>query len=66
VGDDDGIVVGSEEELAAVLDAAEALQATEASMLAAIQAGESLFSRLDYEEHLARLRAGEVSALSFV
>jgi 4-hydroxy-4-methyl-2-oxoglutarate aldolase len=66
VGDDDGIVVGSEDELAAVLDAAEALQATEASMLAAIQAGESLFSRLDYEEHLARLRAGEVSALSFV
>ena len=65
VGDDDGIVVGSADELAAVLDAAEALQATEASMLTAIQAGESLFSRLDYEEHLARLRAGEESALSF-
>ena len=66
VGDDDGIVVGSPEELAAVLDAAEALQATEASMLASIQAGESLFSRLDYEEHLARLRAGEESSLSFL
>jgi 4-hydroxy-4-methyl-2-oxoglutarate aldolase len=66
VGDDDGIVVGSPEELAAVLDAAEALQATEASMLAAIQGGESLFSRLDYDEHLARLRAGEESALRFV
>ena len=66
VGDDDGIVVGSADELAAVLDAAEALQVAEASMLAAIQGGESLFSRLDYEQHLARLKAGEVSALRFV
>ena len=65
VGDDDGIVVGSADELAAVLDAAEALQATEASLLAAIQGGESLFSRLDYEQHLARLQAGEESALQF-
>ena len=66
VGDDDGIVVGSAEALAAVLDGAEALQRTEASMLAAIRAGTSLFERLDYEEHLARLRAGEDSALSFL
>ena len=66
VGDDDGIVVGTPDELAAVLDAAEALQVTEASMLASIQAGESLFSRLDYDEHLARLRAGEDSSLSFL
>ena len=49
-----------------MLDAAEALQATEASMLAAIQGGQSLFSRLDYDEHLARLRAGEESACSFL
>jgi 4-hydroxy-4-methyl-2-oxoglutarate aldolase len=66
VGDDDGIVVGSPDELAAVLAAAEALQATEASLLASIQAGESLFSRLDYEQHLARLRAGEESSLRFL
>ena len=66
VGDDDGIVVGSPDELSAVLDAADALQATEASMLAMIQSGDSLFSRLDYEEHLARLRAGEDSSLSFL
>ena len=49
-----------------MLDAAEALQATEASMLASIQAGESLFSRLDYEQHLARLRAGDESSLRFL
>ncbi len=66
VGDDDGIVVGSADALAAVIDAAEALQRTEAGMLAAIRSGTSLFERLDYEEHLARLRAGEESALSFL
>ena len=66
VADDDGIVVGSPDALAAVLEAAEALQRTEASMLAAIRSGTSLFERLDYEEHLARLRAGEDSSLSFL
>ena len=66
VGDDDGIVVGPEAELAAVLDAAEALQGTEAGMLAGIRSGTGLFERLDYDEHLARLRAGEDSALRFL
>jgi 4-hydroxy-4-methyl-2-oxoglutarate aldolase len=54
VGDDDGIVVGTADELAAVLDAAEALQATERSILAAIQSGTSLFERL--ERHAGGLR----------
>jgi regulator of RNase E activity RraA len=66
VGDDDGIVVGSADALAAVLDAAEALQRLEAGMLASIREGTSLFERLDYEEHLTRLRAGEDSSLSFL
>jgi regulator of RNase E activity RraA len=66
VGDDDGLVVGSADALAAVLDAAEALQGLEASMLASIRSGTGLFERLDYDEHLARLRAGEDSALSFL
>lgn len=66
VGDDDGIVVGSPEALAAVIEAAEALQATEASMLAAIRSGRSLFERLDFEDHVGRLRAGEESALHFL
>jgi regulator of RNase E activity RraA len=66
VGDDDGIVVGSADALAAVLEAAEALQRTEAGMLASIRSGTSLFERLDYEEHLARLRAGEDSKLNFL
>jgi hypothetical protein len=40
-------VVGSADELAAVLDAAEALQATERSILAGIREGRSLFERLE-------------------
>ena len=66
VGDDDGIVAGSPDALAAVLDAAEALQVTEAGMLTAIRSGISLFDRLDFDEHLARRRAGEESALQFL
>jgi regulator of RNase E activity RraA len=66
VGDDDGIVVGSEEELAAVVDAAEALQGVEARMLASIRSGTGLFDHLDYDEHLGRLRAGEKSGLRFL
>ena len=54
VGDDDGIVIGTADELAAVLEAAEALQATERSILAGIQSGTSLFERL--ERHAGGLR----------
>ena len=66
IGDDDGIIVGTPEQLAEAIDAVEALQATEASMLADIRGGRSLFERLDFEEHVARLRAGEDSALHFL
>jgi 4-hydroxy-4-methyl-2-oxoglutarate aldolase len=54
VGDDDGIVIGTADELAAALEAAEALQATERSILAAIRSGASLFERL--ERHAGGLR----------
>lgn len=50
VGDDDGIVVGTPAELAAVVDDAEALQATERSILAGIRAGTGLFERLERHE----------------
>jgi 4-hydroxy-4-methyl-2-oxoglutarate aldolase len=54
VGDDDGIVIGTVDELAAALEAAEALQATERSILAGIRSGTSLFERL--ERHAGGLR----------
>jgi 4-hydroxy-4-methyl-2-oxoglutarate aldolase len=54
VGDDDGIVIGTADELAAALEAAAALQATERSILAGIRSGTSLFERL--ERHAGGLR----------
>ena len=47
VGDDDGLVVGTAEQFEGALEAAEALQATERSILAGIRAGVSLFDRIE-------------------
>merc|ERR1719375_599762 len=54
LGDDDGVVVCSGEELEEWLPAAEAIQRTEADMLAHIRGGGSLFDRIpNFDEHLA-------------
>jgi regulator of RNase E activity RraA len=65
VGDDDGVVVAAEEEIAAVIDAAEAIQAREGRLRAAIAAGGSLFDALNVDEHVAALAAGRESRLVF-
>lgn len=65
LGDDDGLVVGSEQEIGANLDGAEEIQSRERALQRAIAAGGSLFDHLNYDEHLAALRAGEASALRF-
>jgi regulator of RNase E activity RraA len=65
LGDDDGIVVATEEEVLAVLDGAEAIQAREEALRAAIEAGASLFDSLNYDEHVAALRDGRDSGLAF-
>ena len=65
VGDDDGIVVGSVAELAAVIDAAEGLQRTEEALCSDIGRGVPLFDRLNFDEHVAALERGEDSSLSF-
>ena len=65
MGDDDGLVVATEEELKAVLDAAEAIQRREEALRTAITAGSSLFDSLNYDEHLAAVRAGRDSKLTF-
>jgi len=65
LGDDDGIVVASTDELAGVLDAAETIQRREEALQTAIAAGASLFDHLNYDEHLAALEAGEDSRLAF-
>jgi 4-hydroxy-4-methyl-2-oxoglutarate aldolase len=64
-GDDDGLVVGTAEEIEAVLEAAETIQQREEALRDAIAAGESLFDHLDYDEHLAALEAGRDSRLTF-
>ncbi|HEY5822353.1 MAG TPA: RraA family protein [Propionibacteriaceae bacterium] len=64
LGDDDGIVVGSETEFAAAIDRAGAIQSGEAGLRARIEAGTSLFATMNYDEHVARLAAGQDSALS--
>lgn len=65
VGDDDGIVVLSDAELDAALEAAESIQRREGVMRSAIQDGTSLFEQLNFSEHVENLRAGRPSALTF-
>ena len=65
LGDDDGVVVGTLDEMDAALEAAETIQQREQALQAAIAGGESLFDHLNYDEHLAALEAGRDSRLAF-
>ena len=65
VGDDDGLVVGSEEEFGAAVDAAEAIEARERDLRARMLDGVSLFDAMNYDEHLAALRDGRPGGLAF-
>lgn len=65
LGDDDGIVVGSEDELWQALDGAEVIQQRETALRRAIEAGESLFDHLNVDEHVVALRDGRDSKLTF-
>lgn len=65
VGDDDGLVVGSEEELGAAVDRAEAIEAMEKGLQARMLDGVSLFDVMNYDEHLAALRHGRPGGLAF-
>jgi hypothetical protein len=64
-GDDDGIVVAGEAELVALIDAAEAIQKTEAQIVARMERGESLTSMLNFEAHYRAIEAGRDSRLAF-
>ena len=65
LADDDGVVVGSVDEIAAAIDGAEAIQTREEGLRAAIEAGESLFDHLNVDEHVAALRDGRDTKLAF-
>lgn len=64
LGDDDGIVVGREDEFAEALERATAIANCGADLRDAIQAGESLCSRLNLQSHVAALEAGRESTLT--
>jgi len=65
VGDDDGIIVGSAPDFAAIVDIAEAIQTREKALRISIEGGYSLFEAMNFTEHAARLRNGEDSKLAF-
>ena len=64
-GDDDGLLIASEERIAAALDTAEAIGRTERTILAAQARGEALHSLTNYDDHVAALDRSESSALQF-
>jgi 4-hydroxy-4-methyl-2-oxoglutarate aldolase len=65
LGDDDGIVVATEAELAAAIDKAEAIQFAEDALCSSVANGVSLFDKLNFDEHVKNLRAGKASSLIF-
>jgi len=64
-GDDDGIVVASEAQLAALIGVGEQIQQLEADVVARMERGESLLAMLNFEEHLRAIEAGRESKLKF-
>jgi 4-hydroxy-4-methyl-2-oxoglutarate aldolase len=65
LGDDDGIVIATEVEMAAAIDKAEAIQFTQGALCSSIAEGACLFDKLNFDEHVTNLRAGKASLLSF-
>jgi regulator of RNase E activity RraA len=63
--DDDGVVIAPPVQVAAALEVAEAIGRSEWAMLAAMAEGRALHDLTTYAEHVARLDAGEESALGF-
>ena len=64
-GDDDGLVVGTIDELSAAIPVAEEIQRREEQMLQQMAAGVSLFEMLNFEEHWEAVRTGQESKLEF-
>jgi 4-hydroxy-4-methyl-2-oxoglutarate aldolase len=64
-GDDDGLVIAAPERIAAALETGEAIARAERIMLAAMNEGRAVHDLTNYAEHVARLDAGEESALEF-
>lgn len=64
-GDDDGIVVTTEAELAELLPVAEKIQLTEEQTLVRIAGGDSLIHMINFEEHYRARQGNRESQLKF-
>ena len=63
LADDDGIVIAPLAQLEAALARAEEIERAEAAVLAAVRDGADLIAMTNLADHVAKLRAGEASAL---
>ncbi|MEE4239487.1 MAG: RraA family protein [Anderseniella sp.] len=64
-GDADGVICGTDAELAALLDGAASVMANEEKAFAAFKAGTGLMDMLNFEEHYAARAAGKPSDLKY-
>jgi RraA family protein len=64
-GDDDGIVVATEKELAELIPIAETIQRNEEAALVRVGKGEALLEMLGFDEHYGAIKAGRESSLKF-
>ncbi|MFB0564510.1 MAG: RraA family protein [Candidatus Aminicenantaceae bacterium] len=64
-GDDDGVVVMSEEELIGILDLAENIQKKEEKVLSQIEDGKSLIDMLNFFDHYEKISEQQESILIF-
>jgi len=65
-GDDDGLLVISEDEIMDILEAAEDIQKMEEKVMLAMERGQSLFDCLNFDEHYKRIQKQEQSQLRFI
>ena len=65
-GDDDGLVVGNDEQFAHLIPLAEQIKASEQRIMDQVANGKSLLGLLNYDEHCANLEAGRPSKLKFL
>jgi 4-hydroxy-4-methyl-2-oxoglutarate aldolase len=64
-GDDDGVVVMSENEINSILDIAESVQTTEEKVMKKMEAGSSLFHLMNFSGHYEKVSKGQESKLTF-
>ena len=65
-GDNDGVIVMSQQEFQNLLPIAQTIKTTEQKIIDTIENGHSLMSVMNLDEHLATIRRGEPSELQFL